>query len=119
MSRIDAVVATQVADVARPVQSGQERIQQAQAVQVQSLQSPPTPVSADEVRAAAAQLKQVVESASSRRLAFEVDENSGAVYVEVRDLASNEVIKQIPSEEVLAMRERMDAIIGMFLEEKA
>ncbi len=119
MSRIDALVATQVAEVARPAQSGQERIQQVQAVQVQSLQSPTGPVSADDVRAAAAQVKQVVETASNRRLSFEMDEKSGAIYMVVRDVGSNEVIKQIPSEEILAMRERVDALIGVFLKTEA
>jgi len=120
MSRIDAIVAAQIADVARPAQAGQERTQQAQTAQVQSLsQTANTPVTADAVRAAAAQLKQVVETASSRRLAFEVDDDSGTLLVQVRDLTSGEVIKQMPSEEILAMRERLDAIVGIFLDEEA
>ncbi len=119
MSRIDAIVATQIADIARPAQAGQERSQQAQTAQVQSLNQTSAPVTADAVRAAAAQLKQVVESASSRRLAFEVDDETGTLFVQVRDMSTGEVIKQMPSEEILAMRERLDAIVGMFLDEEA
>jgi len=119
MSRIDAIVATQVADIARPAQTGQERTQQSQAVQIQSQNQPTGPVTADAVRAAAAQLKQVVESASSRRLAFEVHEDTGTLFVQIRDMNTGEVIKQMPSEEILEMRERLDAIVGMFLDEKA
>lgn len=113
------MVATQVADIARPMQAGQDRAQQTQSAQVQNLNQTSAPVSADAVKAAAAQLKQVVENASSRRLAFEVDEDTGTLFVQVRDLHTGEVIKQMPSEEILAMRERLDAIVGMFLDEEA
>lgn len=120
MSRIDANVATQVADIARPAQVAQERSAQNLAAQVHSLAPPrPAPVAADDLRAAAAQIKQVVESATSRKLAFEIDDTSGSFYVEVRDLNSGDVIKQIPSEEILKLRERLDELIGIFLDTEA
>lgn len=121
MSRIDAPVATQIADVQRPAQSSQERVQQSQAAQVQSTQvvTPLKQIGSEDLRSAAAQLKQVVETASNRKLAFEVDQTSGSFYVQVRDLNSGDLIKQIPSEEMLRLRERLDDLIGIFLDEKA
>jgi uncharacterized FlaG/YvyC family protein len=119
MSRIDAIVATQVADVSRPLQSGQERSQQTQAAQVANLGKTSSPVSADELRAAAAQIKQVVETASNRRLAFEIDHDSGDMYVQVRDQTSGEVIQQIPTEAIMRMHQRLEELVGKFLNEEA
>ena len=120
MAKIDANVAMQIADKIRPAQQFQDRAQQAQQAQVRiSKDGTASPVRADDVRAAAAQLKQVVESASSRRLAFELDDDSGALYVEIRDLETGDVIKQIPSEEVLRLREQLHEMVGALINEEA
>ncbi|MBT5230580.1 MAG: flagellar protein FlaG [Methylococcales bacterium] len=42
-----------------------------------------------------------------REISFSVDEPSGGVVVKVRNAGSEEVIRQIPSEEVLAIKERL------------
>lgn len=123
MSRIDAVVGTQVSDVTRPQQTareGQLQVQQARVAATQTTGAGAPPPRADDLRAAAAQLKQVIEVASGRKLAFEIEgEDDQTLVVQVKDQTSGEVIKQIPSEAILRMRERLSDLIGTLFDEKA
>jgi flagellar protein FlaG len=119
MSKIDANVAVQIADTIRPAQVSQDRNLQAQQALVAQSQSITAPVSSDDLRAAAAQIKQVVEAASSRRLGFAVHEESGDLVVKVTDSETGKMVKQIPGEEVLRMRDRLHDMIGMFIDEHA
>lgn len=54
-----------------------------------------------------------------RELQFEVDEKSGRTVVKVMDIETNEVIRQMPSEEVLAMSHRLTEMTGTMFQEKA
>jgi hypothetical protein len=62
--------------------------------------SPPAEV-LDEVGAAADRAEQLAEQ--GRELHFEADEKTGRVIVQVRDLASGQVIRTIPPKDALAM----------------
>jgi flagellar protein FlaG len=68
-------------------------------------------VSKEDVKAAVAQMKDFAQ-VMSRQLQFDVDDDSGKTVVRVLDKDSGDIIRQIPSEEVLAlarhMRELMD-----------
>jgi flagellar protein FlaG len=68
-------------------------------------------VSKEDMDVAVAQMKDFAQ-VMSRQLQFDVDDESGATVVRVLDKASGEVIRQIPSEEILAlarhMKEMMD-----------
>src|SRR3990170_6273058 len=46
-------------------------------------------------------------------LRFEVDSESKEVIVKIVDPENDEVIRQIPSEEILAIRERMEDLVGV------
>lgn len=46
-------------------------------------------------------------------LRFEVDSRSKEVIVKIVDPSSDEVIRQIPSEELLSIRERMEDLVGV------
>jgi flagellar protein FlaG len=73
---------------------------------------PVSSVSTDDVKAAVEQMKDFAQ-VMSRQLQFDVDDDSGRTVVRVLDKDSGDVIRQIPSEEVLAlarhMKELMDA----------
>lgn len=58
---------------------------------------------------------QKVLSPLSRSLQFSIDERSGRTIVRVIDRATREVIRQIPSEEILALADRMDKVQGLLL----
>jgi flagellar protein FlaG len=122
MSRIDAVVAPNVGDVSRPAQAVQDaQLQSKQAQGSAASQADSAPVSADDLRAAAGQLKQVIEIASGRQLSFEIniDRDSKALYVQIRDIDSGEVLKQLPSAEVLDLRKRLDKLVGIMIDKHA
>lgn len=123
MARIDANVATQVGDQSRPYQALREgRAQTAEALRQESASAEPralTPASANEVKAASERLRQVIETATGRQLNFDVNDRFKELVVKISDRKSGEVLKEIPSKDLLKLRERLDDLIGMFIDEKA
>lgn len=125
MSRIDANIATQAADVVRPRQSAREI--QLQAEQDRSKKTkdaerdPDQKVESTDLRSATAQLQQVVEAAGVKQLAFGFGEHkeSGDTFVVISDKDSGEVIRQIPGEEILALRDRIRELIGIMFDKQA
>ncbi len=126
MSRIDAQVAMQVGEVIRPVQSLREGQLQAQAARTRqqleaqdgsalAVDDAPDP---SQVRSAMAQVKQVIETASGRQIDVGVDETGKVLLVKVLG-SKGEVLRQIPSKEVLELRDRIDSIIGLLFDEEA
>ncbi|WP_026375635.1 flagellar protein FlaG [Aestuariibacter salexigens] len=63
-------------------------------------------VSDGEIETAVADISDFVQ-AQNRQLSFSIDEDSRRSVVKVTDSESGEVIRQIPSEEVLALSERI------------
>lgn len=70
------------------------------------------------------ELEKVVENLnafvqlSKRDVAFAVDETSGRDVISVFESETQELIRQIPSEEALALLKRMDKAIGLLFSEK-
>ena len=125
MSRIDALVATQVADVTRPVQARQDQQLQVAAARQrvvagddESLVVGDAEPSSDELHSAIAHIKQVIEVASGRQLSFSVDDTGKTLLVKIVG-DQGEVIRQIPSQEVLDLRKRINALVGAFIDQKA
>ncbi len=50
------------------------------------------------------------------RLVFNVDEDTKEIVVKVVDPKTNEVIKQIPPEELLEIRKKLDEIVGILFD---
>jgi len=119
MSRIDAVVATQIGDISRPPQADRDVQLQSQQATVSLGTAQGAPVSSEDFRAVASQLRQVIEAASGRRLRFDVDDESKISYVKITDQATGEVIKQIPSQDLLDLHSRLDELIGLFINKLA
>ncbi|MFQ3190963.1 MAG: flagellar protein FlaG [Paraglaciecola sp.] len=63
-------------------------------------------VSAKQIENAVRELNEFVQS-NNRQLAFSVDEGSNKQVVKVTDSESGKIIRQIPSEEVLRLSERL------------
>jgi flagellar protein FlaG len=57
--------------------------------------------------------------AAQRSLQFNVDETSGHMVMQIKDSQTNEVIRQIPSEDVLKLAKRMDEITGVLFKAQA
>ena len=122
MGRIDSSIATQVGDIIRPshtVADRQTQNQTAQLLRANASDASADAPSADAVYSAAVQIKQVIEAGSSRRLSMDIDPDSKEAYLKITDPSTGEVIKQIPSEEILSLRARLQKFIGMLLDKTA
>ncbi len=89
---------------------------------VQALQqAAPAPAekpSIEELRAAVERIRQVV-TPNAQSLQFSVDEELGRTVVRVTDAITNEVIRQIPSEEAIAISKALDKLQGLLLRQQA
>ena len=82
--------------------------------------------SSEEVKVVVAKLNAQIQSLQ-RNLSFSVDESSGRTVIRVIDSRTEEVVRQIPSEEVLKLAQQLDAILseanqqvsGILVEEQA
>jgi flagellar protein FlaG len=85
-------------------------------------QAPPPP---KDVQSSRKELDQAVKAvndfvqSANNSLQFSVDEGSGKTVVKVIDIATKEVIKQFPSEEMLAIAKALDGIKGLLVHQKA
>lgn len=85
-------------------QSGQENLNDADNKESRGLDSLNN--ESIEIESAVNEISEFLQ-ATNRQLAFSVDEKSERSVVKVTDSVSGEVIRQIPSEEVLALSERI------------
>lgn len=121
MQRIDTQVAAQLPDISRPRQNAQDSLNQAieaRKVEQSSDSLSAREISPEELTGTVAQIQKVVEAATGRELSFAVDEDKQGVIVTVKD-SEGEVIRQIPSEEILALRKRLEDLVGVFVDDRA
>ena len=84
---------------------------------VQSVQPTQKPAAA-QLQQALERLKQAVP-AKSNALQFSLDDSSGQTIARVVDSETGEVIRQIPSKELLEIAQAIDKMQGMLLKQKA
>lgn len=104
-----------VSGTAQPV-SAQKTPKQPEAVT--RLPTPPPEPSAEQIERAVEEIRRVVAPVA-RDLQFSVDAETGRTLIRVLDGTTKEVIRQIPSEEVLAIARALDRMQGVLLKEKA
>lgn len=80
-------------------------------------QSPVTSTEQD-VNAAIGKLKDYVQNLD-RELQFQVDKDTGKTVVKILDADTNEVVRQIPSEEVLELTKHLDNVQGVIFNSEA
>lgn len=80
--------------------------------------SPPAKLTAEQVEQMVKEVKQVVEQVA-QNLRFSVDESTGRTVITVTDATTREVIRQIPSEEMLAVARALDRLQGLLLHKEA
>ncbi|MBL8422355.1 MAG: flagellar protein FlaG [Candidatus Accumulibacter phosphatis] len=71
-----------------------------------------------EVEAAAKSVREFVQPINSN-LEFSVNDDTGQLVVKIIDRATKEVIRQMPSEEMLAIAKTLDSIKGLFVKQTA
>lgn len=77
-----------------------------------------SPPSGDDVKTSVKALNELTRSMNSS-LSFTIDKDTGQTVVKVIDSSTDEVIKQIPSEEILAISKAIDQLKGVFIKQKA
>lgn len=75
-------------------------------------------VSAEQLKEATDRIKAFVQPINSG-LEFAIDKDSGRTLVKVIDQQTKEVVRQIPSEEVLNIAKALDKLQGLFIQNKA
>jgi flagellar protein FlaG len=78
----------------------------------------PPPSGADEVRKAAQQVNAALKATASSDLQFSVEGDNKDVVVRVVDSQTKELIRQIPSEEMVAISKAMDNLSGLLVQQK-
>ena len=81
----------------------------------------PAPATQAEVRQAASQVNKALQRTESANLEFSVegDNQNKQVVVRVVDSQTKEVIRQIPSAEMMAISQTMDKMSGLLIQQKA
>lgn len=124
MARIDVQIAREIGDQIRPQASSQDRsLQVAAAIQLEAKATgkgaaeAPAPQA---ITAAMAEVKKVLEASTGKRFAFhyEIDERLKTPVVQILD-DQGEVIKQLPSKEVVDLALRISEFVGTLLDKKA
>ena len=123
MARIDAVVATQVGDAWRPSQTLRDAEAQSGEARRTSTTNAETPAfasepSAEELRGSIQRMQKVIETATGRDLEFALNDRFKEIVVQISDRRSGEVVKEMPSKEFMQLRERLNDLIGLFVDEK-
>ena len=74
--------------------------------------------SSKQLEAAVQQVQSFTQS-FTKELQFNIDKDSGQTIVKIVDSTTDEVIRQIPSEEMVAMAKALDQIQGLLIRQKA
>jgi flagellar protein FlaG len=84
----------------------------------ETTQAAPAKPSAQELQRATEAINKALEQ-SDQSLRFSVDHDTGITVVKVVDSNTDEVIRQIPSDEVIAISRSIDRLQGILLKHKA
>jgi flagellar protein FlaG len=84
-----------------------------------AVQPAPAPDAAREALEQATQRIRDVLKSSSATLVFTIDEDSGHPLLRIFDSETKQLIRQIPSEEVVAISRALDRLQGLLLQQKA
>jgi flagellar protein FlaG len=80
--------------------------------------APLAPVTAAEISAALEDVRKAIQPIASE-LSFSLDEDSGRMLLRIIDRETDEVIRQIPSEELIRIAKALDRFQGLFLNKEA
>lgn len=75
--------------------------------------------SKEQVKRTVESMKQMAETTAPNSLQFSIDDDTGKTIVRVSDAQTGEMIRQIPSEELLDIARSLDKMQGMLLRQKA
>ncbi|WP_028768677.1 flagellar protein FlaG [Shewanella fidelis] len=115
MVNLDAKAATTEAEQA----THEQKVQQVAGSQEAALQEEPAKELDSEALMSVTDELNDMMSLMRKGLAFRVDEDSGQSVVSVMDVASGDVIRQIPNEEALELAQKLAEVAGFLLKTEA
>lgn len=83
-----------------------------------STTEPAKPASQEQLKSAVESVREFVQPFNNN-LEFSISDETKGVVVKIVDSSTKEVIRQIPSEEMLAMAKALDNIKGLFIKQMA
>lgn len=86
--------------------------------QVTSVNSAVNTISSREAMEAMRQVRDYVKEVVPE-LDFSIDDNTGRLVVKLMDMSTNEVLRQIPTEEILHVAKMLDKLQGLLYNDKA
>jgi len=75
-------------------------------------------LSVEKLQAAVEKMNELMQN-GQRSLNFSVDDSTERVVVKVMDTTTQEVVRQIPTEETLKFAEHLEGMLGLLLDDKA
>jgi len=102
----------------RPELSPRETAREAPAARATPEEAAPVEPNTQAVKAAVEASNRVVQSLQSK-IEFVTDDSSGQMLIKVIDPSNNELIRQIPSEEMLAISRALDRMQGLLVKSEA
>jgi len=88
------------------------------AVLTDEAKAPAKPVALEQVQQAMEEVRNAIAPVA-QDLLFSIDEDTGKTIVKVVDASTDEVIRQIPSEEIISIAKALDKLQGLLVEQKA
>lgn len=79
---------------------------------------PEKPASQEQLKTAVKSVREYVQPFNNN-LEFSISDETDSVVVKIVDIATKEVIRQIPSEEMIAIAKALDSIKGLFIKQMA
>jgi len=98
-----------------PVEQAKAQPSPAQA----TVQEPQKQPSSRQLQHAVDQVNKTIQTLSNNDVQFTVDKETGKDIVKVVNRETKEVIRQIPSEEMVAIAKRLDELQGLIIRQKA
>jgi flagellar protein FlaG len=80
---------------------------------------PPEQPTREQVQKAVEDVRKSISQTASNNLRFSVDDDTGQTIVRVTDVQTGELIRQIPSEEMVALAKALDRMQGALLRQQA
>jgi flagellar protein FlaG len=110
--------ASETASVRDPIKAAQEAVKAEAKVTAEARAKDEQQPRPEELQSALQKIREFVSAAASD-ISFSIDSDSGRSVVKVIDRSTQEVIRQIPSQEFLEMSKALDRLQGLLLKNKA
>ena len=114
-NNVAAAVVNQPAALVQDNKQSDQKITDKVVTSVDSVAEP----SESELNSAVDKLNDFVSNVAQRDLSFSIDKETNQMVVVVKDKLTQEVIRQMPTKEALAVAKQIESMLGLILNDKA